>query len=255
MVKGNVLITQELSSQARQLFDKLGRKHNVKMIYHSFLRIEGIDMPSFRKLGLKIRDYSAIVFTNKVAVDNFFELLKKLEIELPLTIRYFCSSEQLAMYLKKYITLRKRRLHFPKKVKGKDDLTKIMEKYKDEEKFLFVGGANSNHKLLQFLKKNKYDYAFLPVYELLPNPYGDISSLREFLLISFSAPAAVEAYVDIANKDKELLKVPVGVYGNETKKVAKRHKLNVVFAGPTKDRKSLYTLIDNYLYDILSSKN
>ena len=253
--KGKILITQELSSKSRELFDKLGKRYNVKVVYHSFFKYKGIDVSSFRKLGLNVLGYSAIIFTNKVAVDNFYSLLKKLGIELPLTIRYFCISEQLAMYLQKYIILRKRRLHYPKKVKGKDDIFKILDKYKDSEKFLFVGRVNTNHKILQYLKKNKFNFSFLPVYDLEPNPYDNWGELKGFLLITFSAVPSIEMFVKFAEKDKDLLKIPVGVYGKEVKRVAKKHKLNIVFEGPTKERKTFYSLVCNYLDNVVGNKN
>ncbi len=239
-----ILITQETSEQGRKLFRRLEKKYGAEFLYHSFLRIKPLSLEEFKKSDINILDFTGIIFSNKVSMELFFELLKKLGIELPLTMRYFCPTERLALYLQKFVSIRKRRWHYPKKGKGKEELLKYLDKYKDE-KFLFVGRPKGRHYILTHLRKHKRYFKILPIYEFEAEAFPDVEKLRSVELICFSALAAREVYCELY--PDECKEKPVGVYGPEAKKVVKRKKMRVGFEGPTEEHRTLYDLINAYL--------
>ncbi len=239
-----IIITQEISEPGRKLFQRLEKKYDVEFIYHSFLHIRSLSVEEFKKSGLNISEFTGIIFSNKVSMELFFELLKKLGVELPLTVRYFCPTERLALYLQKFVSIRKRKWHYPKKGKGKEELLKYLNKYK-EEKFLFVGRPQGRHYILTHLRKHKRDFKILPIYKFEAEAFEDVEKLRSAELICFSAPAAIDAYCELyPDMCKEK---PVGIYGSEAKKLAKRKKMQVAFEGPTAEDRTLYDLISKYL--------
>ena len=47
-------------------------------------------------------DYSAVIFNSRTAIDHFFRICEELRVQVPDTMKYFCTSESIAVYLQKY---------------------------------------------------------------------------------------------------------------------------------------------------------
>ena len=60
--------------------------------------------------------YTHIIFTSKNAVDHFFRVCEEMRYEVPADMKYFCISENIALYLQKYIQYRKRKIFFGKHI-------------------------------------------------------------------------------------------------------------------------------------------
>jgi uroporphyrinogen-III synthase len=52
--------------------------------YRKFIKIEGIPAKEFRKDRVNIRDYTAVIFTSRNAVDHFFRIVKKCGSRCPI---------------------------------------------------------------------------------------------------------------------------------------------------------------------------
>ncbi len=91
-------------------------------------------MKEFRQQRINILDFTAIVFTARTAVDKFFSICEELKISMPETMKYFCISETVALYLQKYIVYRKRKIFFSQTGKI-DGLSNSLTKHA-KEKFL-----------------------------------------------------------------------------------------------------------------------
>ncbi|HCN82906.1 MAG TPA: uroporphyrinogen-III synthase, partial [Sphingobacteriaceae bacterium] len=80
----------------------------------SFIHVEGVSSKDFRKDKINLADFSAIILTSKNAVDHFFRVCEEMRHEVPADMKYFCNSENIALYLQKYIQYRKRKIFFGK---------------------------------------------------------------------------------------------------------------------------------------------
>ncbi len=110
-------------------------------------------MKEFRQQRINILDFTAIVFTARTAVDKFFSICEELKISMPETMKYFCISETVALYLQKYIVYRKRKIFFSQTGKI-DGLSNSLTKHA-KEKFLLPVPEEHNDEVTLFLIKRK----------------------------------------------------------------------------------------------------
>ena len=61
---------------------------------------------------VSILDYTAVIFTSRHAIDHFFHLCTELRVTIPETMKYFCVTEAVALYIQKYVQYRKRKIFF-----------------------------------------------------------------------------------------------------------------------------------------------
>ena len=106
----NILIAQP--EPANSPYSEIISKYGVKIDFFPFFRIEPLPAKDFRSQRINILDYTAIVFTSKAAIDAFFKLAEELRISIPETMKYFCATEAIALYLQKHIVYRKRKIFF-----------------------------------------------------------------------------------------------------------------------------------------------
>ncbi len=117
MVKELKIKTILVSQPAPAVIEKspfydIANKYNAKVDYHPFIKVVGVSLKEFRSQRLEILDHSAVIFTNRTTVDSFFHICEDMRITVPETMKYFCNTEAVALYLQKYIVYRKRKIFF-----------------------------------------------------------------------------------------------------------------------------------------------
>ena len=76
MVK-KILISQPKPSSERSPYFDIAKEFNVDLVFRPFFRVEGISSKEFRQQKVNLLDYSAVVFTSRHAIDNYFKLAKE----------------------------------------------------------------------------------------------------------------------------------------------------------------------------------
>ena len=134
-------------------YQKVSEKYGVTFEFRPFFLIEPLTSREFRAQRINILDYTAIVFSSRHAIDAFFSLAEELRVKIPETMKYFCTTEAVAMYLQKHIVYRKRKIFFgdgtPESI-----VTLIGPKHKGE-KFLITTSDSSNNDTLTRLFQSK----------------------------------------------------------------------------------------------------
>ena len=111
-------------------FYQVAQENNLTLTFKPFMRIEGVSLKEFRSQRTEILDYSAVIFTSRTTIDNFFRIAEEARITIPEGMKYFCITEAVALYLQKYIVYRKRKIFF---ADGKfDSFMELILKHKDE---------------------------------------------------------------------------------------------------------------------------
>ena len=93
-----ILISQ-VAPTNRAPYDALTEKFGVQIDFQPFFLIEPLSSREFRTQRINILDYTAIVFSARHTIDAFFHLCEELRIKVPETMKYFCTTEAVAMYL------------------------------------------------------------------------------------------------------------------------------------------------------------
>ncbi len=186
----SILITQAPPSPAtKSPYANLIERFGVQIDFTSFIQIQEVDFKTFRKQKINIADFTAIIFTSKHAVDNFFRIVKEAKIEMPADTKYFCISEQTTNYLQKYIVMRKRKLFTGQKTAA--DLIEILKKHKNE-KFFYPCSAIRRDEIPVFLTENGFNYAEGIVYETIPAQINSID-IDSYQMIVFFSPSGVSS--------------------------------------------------------------
>ena len=188
-----ILISQQTPSNSAP-YEVLQKKFGAQIEFHPFFLIEPLTAKEFRAQKINLPDYTAIVFSSRHAIDAYFKLSEEMRFKVPETMKYFCTTEAVAMYLQKHIVYRKRKIFYgdgtPASVAAL-----ITAKHKGE-KFLIAATAGSNSEPItsQFAKAG-LDYTTgvlvksvsqdlhgidIAAYDLvvLYNP-GDLKSIQE----------------------------------------------------------------------------
>ena len=107
----NILISQNAPEDIeRSPYAELLRKYSINLDFYKFFKINCTTAIEFRKTHINILDYESIVFSSTNTIDKFFELCKDMRVEMPESMKYFCATESIALYLQKYVPYRKRRV-------------------------------------------------------------------------------------------------------------------------------------------------
>ena len=107
-----ILVSQPKPAGDKSPYYDIARKYDVEMVFRPFIKTEGLTVKEFRHSKVNLADYTGVIMTSRAAVDNFFRLCEEMRVKIPDTMRYFCTTESIALYLQKYIVYRKRKISF-----------------------------------------------------------------------------------------------------------------------------------------------
>lgn len=242
-----ILVSQPKPASDKSPYYDLAEKHNVEIVFRPFIKVEGLSAREFRQSKINLADYTAVIFTARTAVDNFFRLCEETRVNVPDTMRYFCTTEAIALYLQKYIVYRKRKISFGLTGKLSDTqfLAAIQKNHK--EKFLLpVSDVHTDS--FQPLEDAKIDFTPAVMYRTVSNDFTEDEPFDYDLLLFFS-PAGIDSllknFPDFGKDGKQ--DMAIGTFGPATAKAVKDAGLRLDIEAPTKETPSMAAALDAYL--------
>ena len=238
-----ILISQPAPADLEKSpYRNLINKHDVDITFYKFFEVVGIPVSEFRKTRIHIGDYSAIIFNSKNSIDHFFRMLKELRETVNEDMKYFCSTEAIALYLQNYIQYRKRKVFFGAQYFS--DLLEVMSKHRDE-KFLFPCSDEKQTEYTKALDKAKFKYTKAPMYTSAPKDLTKFK-IEDFDVIALFSPIGVRSLVksfpDI--KDRNIL---IAAFGTSTHAALKEQGIKLSIAAPTQVAPSMAMALENYI--------
>lgn len=238
----NILISQQPPKAASQ-YSSLTEKYGVKFVFTPFFRIEPLTSREFRGQRINILDHTAIVFSARSTIDAFFMLCEELRIKIPETMKYFCISEAVAMYLQKHIVYRKRKIFFgdgtPSSI-----LEQIGSKHKGE-KFLIAMSDSANNDISAIFSENGFDFDSAVFVKSVSQ---DLKSLdmHSFDMIVLYNPADVKSlYENFPDFTQDGIRFVS--YGKSVIKAMNDAGLQIEISAPTAEAPSVAKAIEIYL--------
>lgn len=245
-----ILISQPAPATEKSPYFDIAEKYHVEMDFRPFIRVEGLDVKEFRQQRINIPDYTAIVFTAKIAIDHFFTLCEELRITMPETMKYFCISEAVALYLQKYIVYRKRKIFFS--ATGKmDGLATALTKH-NKEKFIVPVSDVHSEDLTAILDEKKVDYTKSVMYRTVSNDFTEDEILSYDMLVFFS-PSGIVSLFKNAPKFEQGEKA-IGCFGASTAKAVKEAGLRLDCEAPLPGLPSMTAALDAFLKENQKAK-
>lgn len=237
-----VLVSQPKPSSGKSPYYDIAEKYGVEIEFRPFIKVEGLSAKEFRQSKISISDYTAIIFTARTAIDHFFRLCEEMRVSIPDTIKYFCTTESIALYLQKYIVYRKRKIFHGNNGKL-DDMLPSLIKHK-KEKFLFA--VSDVHKEdTSILDKNGIDYTKAVMYRTVSNDFRPDEKFDYDMLLFFS-PSGIDSlmknFPDFQQND-----IRIGCFGATTAQAVRNAGLRLDMEAPTVKAPSMTAALDNYL--------
>lgn len=184
----NILVSQPRPSDPKSPYFDIEKKYGVHINFRPFIKVEPMDVKEFRKQKIHPKDFTAVIFTAKHGIDNYFRLCKEMRFEVPQEMRYFCVSDKISFQLQKYTQYRRRRVFFTERGKL-EDLPAICAKHPNE-KFLFVTSDANRDKNAHLFDAVDIDYTNAIMYRTVSNDFTPDEKFDYDLLAFFSPEGA-----------------------------------------------------------------
>jgi len=185
-----ILISQKTPLNL-SVYSAIEENYKVKIDFRPFFQVTPISSREFRGQRINILDYSAVVFSSRHAIDSYFHLSEELRIKIPETMKYFCTTEAVAMYLQKHIVFRKRKIFFGD---GTPDsiLTQVGTKHSGEKFLITTSDTSGSDALIRLFDENSIDYSTAVLVKNVPQDIRDID-LNSYDAIVLYNPADVKS--------------------------------------------------------------
>lgn len=165
-----VLVSQPKPASDKSPYYDIAEKYGVEIVFRPFIKVEGLTAKEFRQSKIAITDFSAIIFTARTAIDHFFRLCEEMRVTIPDTMKYFCTTESIALYLQKYIVYRKRKI-FHGSTGRLDDLLPSLSKHNKEKYLYAVSDVHKDSANADMLDKAKINYTKAVMYRTVSNDF------------------------------------------------------------------------------------
>lgn len=237
-----VLISQPEPKGASP-YNELISKYSVKVDFRPFFSVEAVSLRDFVAQRVNILDYTAIIFTSRTAIDAFFSICEQSRVTVPETMKYFCQSEAIAVYLQKYIVYRKRKIFF-----GSGTMASIIEtigtKHKSE-KFLITCTDGLKPEIDKLFAKAKLQRGSAVFVHTVNNDLKNLK-LSDYQMVAFYSPSDVKSLLENFPDFKQG-KLLFATYGPSTAKAMKEANLNVEIQTPTPEAPSIAEALLKYV--------
>lgn len=246
MIK-KILVSQPKPASDKSPYFDIERDYEVEFVFRPFIKVVGISSKDFRQQHVSLADYTAVVFTSRYAIDNFFSLAKELRVNIPETMKYFCTTETIALYIQKYAQYRKRKIFFGETGKI-DDLIPAMTKH-STEKYLVPLSSVHNDDIKNLLDENGLDHTECVMYETVNDDFtaDEVKNFDCEMVVLFS-PTGVKTLHD--NLDELVNKgLKVATFGPATAKAAEDLGYQLEVQAPNAKHPSMITALRAYLRD------
>ena len=244
MVK-KILISQPKPTSEKSPYYDIEKQFGVNFVFRPFFKVEGLSAKEFRQQKISILDHTAIVFTSRNAIDHFFRLAKEMRLTIPDTMKYFCITETVALYIQKYVQYRKRKVFFGETGKI-ESLVPTMVKHKGE-KYLVPLSSVHNDSIATMLDAKKLQHTECVMYCTVSNDFTEEEKAAfDYDMLIFSSPTGMKAlkknFPDFEQGD-----IRIGAFGPATAKEVVAEGFRLDLEAPSKEYPSMTSALQAYL--------
>lgn len=240
-----ILISQPKPSSEKSPYYDIEKDYGVECVFRPFFKVEGLTAKEFRQQKINLLDYTAVVFTSRHAIDNYFKLAKEMRITIPEDMKYFFVLENISLYIQKYVQYRKRKVFFCNTGKM-NDLVPLMVRHKTE-KYLIPMSDVHNDDVKNLLNEKKLNHTECVMYRTVSNDFTEEEKKTlDYDMLVFFSPTGVKAlrknFPDFQQGD-----VKIGAFGPATAKTVEEEGWRLDLLAPTKECPSMTSALKAYL--------
>ncbi|MCH5328657.1 MAG: uroporphyrinogen-III synthase [Coprobacter sp.] len=244
-----VLISQPKPASGKSPYFDIAEKYGVNIVFRPFIKVEGVSPKEFRQQKISIPEYTAVIFTARTAIDHFFRLCEGLRVTVPDTMKYFCVTESVALYLQKYIVYRKRKIFFGNSGKI-DDLIPSLVKHAGE-RYLFPVSDVHKEELTALLDKHRLNYTKAIMYRTVSNDFTPDEPFDYDMLVFFSPSGISSLMKNFPGFEQNEIKI--GCFGPTTAKAVRDAGLRLDVEAPRPEAPSMTAALELYFKELNKS--
>ena len=238
-----ILISQNTPNNQTP-YTELVSKYGVEIDFKPFFLVEPLSSREFRTQRINILDYTAVVFSSRHAINAYFHLCEELRVKVPETMKYFCTTEAVAMYLQKHIVYRKRKIFFGDGTPA-SILSLIGTKHAGENFLIVTSDSSNSENITRLFDEKKLSYKSAVFVKSVPQDLKDVN-LGSYELAVLYNPADVkslfENYPDFKQGNLKFIS-----YGKSIVKAMEDAGLQIEIKAPTPEYPSAAKAIETYL--------
>ena len=238
-----VLVSQPKPASDKSPYYDIAEKYGVEIDFRPFIKVESLSAKEFRQQKVSILDHTAIVFTSRHAIDHFFNLCTDLRVTIPETMKYFCTSEQIALYIQKYVQYRKRKVHFCETGKFADLLPLMVKK--NTEKYFVPMSDVHNDEIKDAMDAKKLQHTEAVMYRTVSNDFTEDEKFDYDMLLFFSPAGITSLLKNFPNFEQG--DIAIGCFGPATAKAVKDAGLRLDLEAPTVETPSMTAALDKFI--------
>ena len=243
MKVNKILVSQPKPASDKSPYFDIARKFAVEIDFKQFIKVEALSAKEFRQQKVTILDHTAIVFTSRHAIDHFFGLCAELRVNVPETMKYFCVSETIALYIQKYVQYRKRKVFFGDNGKM-EGLLPLMVKHKSEKYFVPLSSVH-NDEIAEMLDKANLQHSEAVMYRTVSHIF-ESGELEGYDMMIFFSPSGIvslkENLPNFVQGDTQ-----IACFGPSTAAAIKEAGLRLDLEAPTAEAPSMTMALEQYL--------
>jgi len=242
MIK-KILVSQPKPSSEKSPYFDIAERYGIDIVFHPFIKVEGISAREFRQEKISLSEHTAVVFTSRHAIDHFFQLAKELRFAVPDDMKYFCITEQVALYIQKYVQYRKRKIFFGETGRFAD-LLPLMVKHKNERYFIPMSDVH-NDEIKDLLDSKKLHHTEGVMYRTVANDLNTDEPF-DFDLVVFFSPSGVHSLLK-NYPDFKQGEMSIATFGPTTAKAVKEAGLRLDLEAPTPQYPSITSALKAFI--------
>ena len=237
-----ILVSQQ-PPKAAAPYETISEKFGVTFDFIPFFLIEPVSSREFRAQRINILDYTAIVFSARSTIDAFFHLCEELRVKIPETMKYFCTTEAVAMYLQKHIVYRKRKIFFGDGT-ASSVISLIGAKHKGE-KFLITTSDSPDNDITRMFESSGLEFKSAIFVKSVSQDLSGVD-IRSYDMIVLYNKADVKSLFencpDFSQGDIKFVS-----YGKSVVKAMEEAGLEIAISAPSAEAPSVARAVELYL--------
>ena len=236
-------MSQPKPASEKSPYYDIAAKYGVKIDFRPFIKVESVTPKEFRQQKVSILDHTAVIFTSRHAIDHFFHLCTELRVSIPETMKYFCVTETVALYIQKYVQYRKRKIFFGNTGKVDDLLPAIMKH--NTERYLVPMSDVHNDEIKNLLDKHNVKHTEVVMYRTVSNDFAPDEEFDYDMLVFFSPSGISSLIKNFPNFEQK--DIAIGCFGSTTAKAVRDAGLRLDLEAPSVNAPSMTAALDMFI--------
>ena len=238
----NILVSQTKPTVPHSPFFELEKSQKIKIDFEPFIHVMPVTVKEVRLQKIDLTMFTAIILTSRYAVDHYFRVCDKMRYKVPDSMKYFCQSEVVALYLQNHVVYRKRKIYVG--LRKFEDLCALIKKH-DTERFLLPTTDKLKAEVPILLNELDINWREAVFYRTVISDLSHLANVSYDILVFFS-PTGIESllhnYPDFKQNNTR-----IAAFGAITKKTCEDNGLKVDISAPSKKFPSMTMALEDYI--------